>query len=75
VHLTADQIAYMRGKSWDTSAPDSDGVQHGTCVQEPRLTFTVRSGLPNDQPEERTWFVDGEPVRDLGAAIAMLTPR
>jgi len=75
VQLTADQIAYMRGKTWETSEANSDGVQHGTCVQEPRLTFTVRSGLPNDQPEERTWFVDGEPVPDLGAAVAMLMPR
>ena len=74
-NLTGDEIAYMRGKSWKTDPPDEHGFQHGQCEQEPRLSFVVRSFGKDDQPEDRRWFVDNEPVSDLKAAIAVLAPR
>lgn len=71
--LNAEELDYMRGKSFRTDPPDKHGFQHGVCEQEPRLTFVVRSGHAGDEPEDRRWFVDNEPVSDLKAAIAALT--
>ena len=73
--LTPEEIAYMRDKKFQTDPPDEHGFQHGACLQEPRLSFVVRSGHEGDQPEDRRWFVDDKPVSDLTEAIALLTQR
>lgn len=67
---TAETIAVVRQWKAQSSAPDANGVQQGNFIEEPRITWTVQS-FP-DAPEERQYYLDGQPVADLNEAVAGL---
>jgi len=70
VDLTQETITVVRQWKAVTNPPDANGVQQGSFVEEPRITWTVQS-FP-DAPEERQYYLDGQPVADLNAAVAGL---